>query len=191
MVRGSSPSRGRARIAAWAAVAVLMTGSAAACGDDSGGGGDSPPPTPSKEQTTSAPAPDPTSSAPAAGGAPKDAAKAEKEIKKNWEDFFDPKVKLKDKPALLENGDKMSEVIEGFSGDERGQQVTAEVVDVEFTSPEEAKITYALALKGATVLPKADGVAVLQDGTWKVSVKTLCGLIAMSGDTSPGPGCST
>ena len=44
---------------------------------------------------------------------------------------------------------------------------------------------------GATALPNASGTAVEQDGTWKVSVNTLCALVALSGDASqsPGSGC--
>ena len=65
----------------------------------------------------------------------------------------------------------------------------ATVDKVEFTSSTEANVTYTLTLKGATVMPNAAGTAVEQDDTWKVSVKTLCGLVGLSGNASPGPGC--
>lgn len=189
MVLGSSPRRGtqdgrkRARRgAALAAAAALLIGPAAvACGDDSGGGDGGTPPEPSMAKTTG-PAKD-------SATAPADPAAAEKEVRENWEKFFDPKVSLKDKEAVLENGAKMRAVLAGFSGDERGKQVAAEVGEVEFTSAKEADVTYALTLKGATALPDASGTAVHQDDTWKVSVKTLCALVKMSGNASPGPGC--
>jgi len=181
--RGHRPGRGRTgRATALAAVAVLFLGpTLAGCSDDSGGA-DTAPSAPSAETSTSA-APSPT--------APDDPAAAEKEVKQNWEKFFDPAVSLKDKQALLENGDKMSKVVQSFSGDKRGQQVQAQVSKVEFTSPTEAEVTYALTLKGATVLPDASGTAVEQDGTWKVSDSTLCALVALSGDgsSSAPPGC--
>ncbi|MGA4847978.1 hypothetical protein ACOBQB_17640 [Streptomyces sp. G5(2025)] len=180
MVLGSNPRRG----AALAAAAALLIGPAAvACGDDSGGGGGGTPPEPSVEKTTE-PAKDT-----ATATAPADPAAAEKEVRENWEKFFDPKVSLKDKEAVLENGAKMRAVLEGFSGDERGKQVAAKVGEVEFTSAKEADVTYALTLKGATALPDASGTAVNQDDTWKVSVKTLCALVKLSGNASPGPGC--
>ncbi|MFC7306963.1 hypothetical protein ACFQVC_22365 [Streptomyces monticola] len=184
MVLGSGGNRrGRTRIAAWAAAAVLVTGAAATgCGDDSGGGDGTPPPRPTAEKTASAPA-DPSPSS------PRDAGAAEKEIKENWEKFFDPRVEMKDKEALLENGTEMRAVLKSFSGDERGEQVTAKVSKVEFTSADEADVTYSLSLKEATVMPSASGVAVEQDGDWKVSVKTLCSLVQLSGNESPGPGC--
>ncbi|ATL26665.1 hypothetical protein KY5_1647c [Streptomyces formicae] len=188
MVLGSSPrrgtdrGRGRARSAASAAATVLLIASAAvACGDDSGGGDGSDPPEPSVEKTTGAPR--------ESASAPADTAAAEKEVRANWEKFFDPEVSMKDKETVLENGSKMRDVLEGFSGDRRGKEVAAEVGKVEFTSPKAADVTYALTLKGATALPTASGTAVRQDDTWKVSVKTLCALVKLSGNASPGPGC--
>lgn len=83
----------------------------------------------------------------------------------------------------------MAPVLQAFSGDERGGQVQAEVTKVEFTSATEADVTYTLTLKGATVMPNAKGTAVEQDDVWKVSVKTLCGLVGLSGNASPLPGC--
>ena len=150
----------------------------AACGDD-GGGNESTPPAPSVETTTAQPTPT----------TPGDPAAAEKQIRTNWQKFFDPAVPLKDKAALLENGDKLGPLLERFSNDPRGGQVQAVVGKVEFTSPTEANVTYALTLKGATVLPGATGTAVLQDDTWKVSLKTLCGLVGMDGNATPAPGC--
>lgn len=190
--RGSDHRRGRVRSAALAAAAVLLVAPAAvACGDDSGGGGDSDPPKPSVEKPTSPDEPsqdepdEPTGDA----TAPEDPAAAEKQVKENFEKFFDPAVSLKDKEAVLEDGPKMRGVLKSFSGDERGKQVSADVNKVEFGSATEADVTYALTLKGATALPDASGTSVNQDGTWKVSVKTLCALVKMSGNESPGPGC--
>ncbi|CAM5712685.1 hypothetical protein SALBM135S_02206 [Streptomyces alboniger] len=187
MVLGSSRPRrrthvrrGRGAVLAVAAV-LLAVPAAAACGDDSGGGEGDPPPEPSVT----------ASAEPTEGGAtaPADPAAAENEVTENWEKFFDPEVSLKEKEAVLEDGARMRAVLEGFSGDERGEQVAAEVGEVEFTSAEEADVTYALTLKGATALPDAAGTSVEQDGTWKVSVKTLCALVKLSGNASPGPGC--
>lgn len=183
--RGSDLRRGRVRSAALTAAAVLLVAPAAvACGDDSGGGGDSDPPEPSA-QTSSR---DASSEAPA-NDEPADPAAAEKQVKENFEKFFDPAVPLKEKEAVLENGAKMRGVLESFNGDERGKQVSADVNKVEFSSATEADVTYALTLKGATALPDASGTSVNEDDTWKVSVKTLCALVKLSGNESPGPGC--
>lgn len=187
--RGSDLRRGRVRRAVPAAAAVLVIAStAAACGDDSGGD-DSAPPRPTAETSSQQPADDTSKSAAPGGPEPADPAAAEKEVRRNFEKFFDPATSLRDKEAVLENGPRMRAVLQGFSGDERGKQVGAEVGEVDFTSAAEADVTYALTLKGATALPGAGGTAVNQDGTWKVSVKTLCALVKLSGDASPGPGC--
>lgn len=182
--RDSDVRRGRVRSAALAAVAVLLIAPAAtACGDDSGGGGDKTPPSPSVEKSSQRQVPEEDATAPA------DPAAAKKEVKENWEKFFDPATSLRDKEAVLENGSKMRKVLESFSGDERGRQVGTKVSKVEFTSGTEADVTYALSLKGATVLPRSSGKSVKQDGAWKVSVASLCSLVKLSGNASPGPGC--
>ena len=179
--RGRGP-RAAGRGTAFAAALVLILAPAlAACSDDSGGGSASTPPTPSVEKTTT--------SAPAT--APADPAAAKQEISKNWQTFFDPKTSLADKQKVLENGDEMAPVLKAFSGDKRGGQVQAKVQKIEFTKADEATVTYALTLNGATALPNASGTSVEQDGTWKVSVNTLCALVQLSGDASgsPAPGC--
>lgn len=183
MVLGSDRTWGNGSRGLVAAVFVLAA-SLTACSDDSGGGGDSPPPSPVPETTTSAPA------SPSASG-PADEAAAEKEVKENWQKFFDPKTSTKEKQAVLENGDNMGPVLAAFSGDDRGGQVKAEVTKVEFTAPTDATVTYTLLLNGATALPDASGTAVEQDGTWKVSVTTLCALVQLSGNATASalPGC--
>ncbi|MER5945851.1 hypothetical protein ABT127_07295 [Streptomyces sp. NPDC001904] len=132
----------------------------------------------------------PTTRQPSASAtAPADPAAAERQIKANWKKFFDPDVPLDQKAELLENGSVMQKVLESFNGDKRGGRVQAEVTKVAFTSPTSADVTYSLALKGATMLPDAKGVSVEQDGVWKVSVRTLCALVRLSGRASPAPGC--
>lgn len=175
---GNRIRTGRGRGAALTLASALVLGPAlAACSDDSGGG-ETNPPTPSS--------PAPSSAAPSA---PKDEAAAEREIRTNWKKFFDPAVPVQEKEAVLENGSEMRQVLDGFSGDKRGGQVATDVDAIAFTSPTAADVTYSLSLKGATVLPGAKGTSVEQHGTWKVSVKTLCALVQLSGDASPGPGC--
>ncbi|MFJ7076755.1 hypothetical protein [Streptomyces sp. NPDC098781] len=175
--RGAHRRRGTTVLAA--ALLLCLAPALVACSDDEGGGGNETPPSPSVERTEQSP--DAT--------APADAEAAESEIERNWQKFFDPKTTMEDKQTVLENGERMAPVLQAFSGDERGGQVQARVSEVEFTSPTEADVTYDLTLKGATALPNASGTAVEQDGTWKVSAKTLCALVQLSGNGSPIPGC--
>jgi hypothetical protein len=160
-------------------LALLLVPALAGCGDASGGAEESPPPVPSAEPATTA------------ATAPADPSAARTEIARNWERFFDPASTPKEKQAVLEDGDTMGPVLRSFGGDARGGQVRAEVTDVRFTGAERATVSYALLLKGATALPDATGTAVEQDGTWKMTVATLCALVELSGDASrsPAAGC--
>ncbi|MFG2513518.1 hypothetical protein [Streptomyces sp. NPDC048584] len=193
MVLGSGIGRGSTRTdrhrpraagrgtALAAALFLVLAPGLAACGDGGGyGGGDGGNTTPTAEHTTNEP-----------GSAPADRAAAEKEIRQNWEKFFDPATPVDEKKKLLQNGELLGPVLEVFSGDNRAGQVKAEVTEIAFTSPTEADVTFTLTLRGATALPDASGVAVDDDGTWKVSVKSLCALVQLSGDESPPdiPGC--
>jgi len=189
MVLGSDLRRGNARrgTAITAALLLFLGPALAACSDDDGGGGDATTSTPSVSTPTSAEATE--TSAEPTGDGPADPVAAEKEIRQNWVKFFDPAVSLKDKQAVLENGDKLGLLLQAFSGDQRGGQVEAKVDEVEFTSPTAANVSYALLLEGATALPNASGTAVEQDGTWKVTINTLCALVGLSGNASTAPGC--
>ncbi|MFJ8635250.1 hypothetical protein [Streptomyces sp. NPDC093568] len=177
-LRRRGAHRGRGALLAAALLLTLAPG-LVACSDDEGGGGDESPPAPTVERSGQSPS----------ATAPADLGAAETEIKQNWQKFFDPKTSLEDKQTVLENGERMAPVLQAFSGDERGGQVQAQVSKIEFTSPTEANVTYDLTLKGATALPNASGTTVEQDGTWKVSAKTLCALVQLSGNGSPVPGC--
>jgi len=148
------------------------------------------PSTPSPATTTSPTSPtSPTGTGTATGSAPADPAAATAEIKHNWEAFFDPKTSIADKEKYLQNGQALAPLLQGFAADPRVGQVSATVSNVTFTSPTTATVTYALSLQGTVVEPNATGKAVLQDGTWKVADSTLCGLVALTGNTQL-PGCS-
>lgn len=177
-------------VAAGLAAAALLT--ASACG-----GGSKPPSsaTTTPPAATSSPSSSPSSSPPpsptetATASAPADAAAATAQIKENWQKFFDPKTPIADKEKYLENGQVLAPLLQGFAADPRVGQVSSTVSNVTFTSPTTATVTYSLSLQGNVVEPNATGKAVLQDGTWKVADTTLCGLLALTGNTKL-PGCS-
>ncbi|MFJ8661795.1 hypothetical protein [Streptomyces sp. NPDC093795] len=174
----------RPRLAALAAAALLLLAPAvASCADDGEGR--------SADLETSAP-PGMTAEAPSeAPGTsdadePDDPAAAEAEITENWTKFFDPKTPVADKAKLLEDGERMREVLGAFAGDRNAAMTSAKVKGVDFTSATGADVTYDLLVGGAPALPDARGTSVLEDDTWKVSVKTLCGLVELSGVTVQG-----
>ncbi|MEU9858665.1 hypothetical protein [Streptomyces sp. NPDC047974] len=172
----------RRRAAALAAAAVLLlTPAVAACSDDE--------PATGNQVTTTAP-PGMTAQPPGAEepGAeePDDPAAAKEEITRNWAAFFDADTPADERAELLENGEEMEAVLDAFAGNPQAAMTAAEVTGVAFTSATGADVTYDLLVGGNPVVPGAHGTAVLQDGTWKVSVKTLCGLVQLSGVTVEG-----
>ncbi|MEU4346588.1 hypothetical protein [Streptomyces sp. NPDC023838] len=167
----------RVRPAAWAAAAVLvLCPAAAACSDSGGGAGKSPSPT--ATAPANSPAPD----------RPADPAAAKAQITKNWTTFFDPRASTDAKVKVLENGEALRPLLAAFGDDKNAAQSSAQVTAVDFTSPTEAAVTYDLLVGGSPALPGAKGTAVYQDQTWKVSVRTLCALVRLSGNAA-APGC--
>ncbi|WP_380280978.1 hypothetical protein [Kitasatospora purpeofusca] len=194
---------------AGALLALLLVGTVAACGSGksaSSTASPSPPaataPTGTATTTTTTTTTATTTTATATGTetgtpspgatAPADPAAATTQITANWQKFFDPTTPIPEKAALLQNGDVLLPVLQGFTQDPRVGQVKATVTDVAFTSPTEATVTYELSLQGAVVEPAATGQAVLDNGTWKVSRATLCGLLVQAAGATgtPIPGCS-
>jgi hypothetical protein len=61
-------------------------------------------------------------------------------------------------------------------------------------SATQAKVTYSILVGGQPALANQSGVAVYQDGTWKVGLASFCGLLALEngGKTSSLPAaCQT
>jgi hypothetical protein len=152
----------------------------------------SPTPTPTAAASpspTASESPSPTASP--TGSAPADVTAATQQVTQNWQSFFSPATPISAKAALLQNGQQLTPLLQSFANDPRVGQISAQVTNVQFTSATTATVTYNLTLQGQTVQPNATGQAVLENGTWKVSQSTLCGLITLSGATPTAvPGCS-
>ncbi|MFG3052093.1 hypothetical protein ACGFZP_14220 [Kitasatospora sp. NPDC048239] len=200
--RGTRHGGGLVRRSASVLLVVLLAGAAAGCGSSGSGSTATSSALASAAASVSAAvsslasaaasaAASGTASASATGTAPADPAAAKAEVTANWEKFFDPATPIADKAKLLQNGDVLLPVLQGFSQDPRIGQVQAKVTDVAFTSATQATVTYSLSLQGAVVEPAASGQAVLENGTWKVARSTLCGLLTQAGGAggTPIPGC--
>ena len=88
------------------------------------------------------------------------------------------------KASLLEDGEKFTSVMESTA--KAGANASATVQSVTITSPTEATVHYSVLLSGSPVLTGQKGTAVDQDGTWKVSTASFCGLAALeSGGKAP------
>jgi hypothetical protein len=131
-----------------------------------------------------------TSSAPAASApAASSSANAESQIKANWIAFFSPKTPVAKRISLLQDGQQFAPIIQSQASSGLASQVSAEVSKVTLVSPTQATVTYSILEGGKPVLSNQTGVAVYQDGTWKVGVASFCGLLALEngGKTSSLP----
>ena len=110
-------------------------------------------------------------------------------IAANWEAFFSPSETIQQREALLENGATYEQALIQRSQDPRQATAKAKVKAVELTPPDRATVTYDVYLGDTLALPDAQGFAVLQDGVWKVSGESFCGLMTLA-STDPVPGCT-
>ncbi|HET7311548.1 MAG TPA: hypothetical protein VFJ17_09505 [Mycobacteriales bacterium] len=158
------------------ALAALAAGCGGSSSSPTANGGSTPPSTASVSPTATAPA---------------DEAAAKAEIKANWTKFYAYKTTPAQAAALLEDGDQMAGAL-AFARQEQAQthiKQNVKVSVITFTDATHANVTYAL-LNGSTpLLPNASGVAVLVDGSWKVSKTSFCTLVQLGANGKTVPGC--
>ena len=157
-------------------LAGALTAGIAACGSSSPSSG------PSSSPSTSAPAT--TASAPASGSAATVAA-----ITANWETFFNAKTPTAKRVALLQDGTAFEPIIRAQAGSGLASTASAKVTKVTVESATQAQVAYNILIGGQTALSNQKGVAIYQNGTWKVGLASFCGLLALenNGSTSKLP----
>ena len=105
----------------------------------------------------------------------------------NWTKFFNAKTPTPQRIALLENGPKFAPVIREQAGSTLARLATAKVTHVTLTGTNQAAVTYSILVGGKTGLGGQPGVAVYQDGVWKVGDTSFCGLLKLeNGNSSKG-----
>jgi type II secretory pathway component HofQ len=149
------------------------------------GGSSSPnsPGTPTAATDTTPPA--------AAATAPADTTTATAEVKANWTKFFNYRTPRVQQLALLESGDQLGPAVKFAAKLQAKQSLkqNVKVAKVAFTTPTQASVSYALYNGTTALLNAASGVAVLVDGTWKVSETTFCTLVQLGNASKPVPSC--
>ncbi len=172
------------RVLAPVLLACALGTGLAACGSSgpSSTAGSPAPPASTAPSTAASPSPS-VSAAPAAGAAAKDAVAA------NWTAFFDAKTPVAKRVSLLQDGSQFASIISAQAGSGLASAASAKVTKVTLVSATQASVTYSILVGGQTALPHQAGVAVYQDGTWKVGVASFCGLLTLenSGKTSSLP----
>lgn len=144
------------------------------------GGSSSSPSTPSATPTTSSASPSTSSSTPTTSSSePASGPAAVQAIEANWAKFFNAKTPIPQRIALLENGQQFADVIHAQAGSTLARLATAKVTHVTLTGTSQAAVTYSILVGGKTGLGGQVGVAVYQDGVWKVGDTSFCGLLKL------------
>jgi hypothetical protein len=148
--------------AALAATGCLIL---AACGGGAGSHSHSP----AAKRTASSPAAEPASG-PAAVAA----------ITANWKTFFNGKAPIPVRLGLLQDESQVAAFVYAQAKTSFGATATgstATISSVTITSPSQATVDYEVLLLGTPLLKNQRGIAVYEDGTWKVGIASFCGLV--------------
>ena len=143
----------------------------------------------SSSGASSSPSSAPSSSAPASSASPASSSGAASTIAANWATFFNAKTPVAKRVSLLQDGQTFQSIIKSQAGSGLAASATAKVTKVTMVSSSQAKVTYSILIGGQSALANQAGVAVFQDGTWKVGLASFCGLLALEngGKTSGLP----
>jgi hypothetical protein len=132
----------------------------------------------SSSGASSSPSSAPSASAPASSASPASSSGAASTIAANWATFFSAKTPVAKRVSLLQDGQTFQSIIRSQAGSGLAASATAKVTKVTMVSSTQAKVTYSILIGGQSALANQAGVAVLQDGTWKVGLASFCGLLA-------------
>jgi hypothetical protein len=160
------------RVMSAPALGLALVAAVAACSSSSTSSVSPPPPT------------HPASSAPASSG-------ATALITANWQAFFNGKTSAGKRITLLQNGQTYATVIDAQSSSGLASSASAKVTKVTVTSPTQAKVTYNVLLGTTPALTNQSGVAVYQNGTWRVGDASFCGLLALENGGKAPSVCSS
>ena len=170
------------RVLAAPALGLVLAAAISACSGSSSSSSSPPPASPSAATSSAAPSP---SSGTGAGNSSATTAT----IKANWEKFFSGKTPNAERVSLLQNGSAFAQAISGMSA--LGTSASAKVSNVQLTSSKQAMVTYTVYLGSTAALPNAKGVAVLENGTWKVSDASFCELLTLQNGGKAPSVCSS
>jgi hypothetical protein len=110
-------------------------------------------------------------------------------IKANWIAFFASSTPTAKRVSLLQNGSQFESVISAQSKSSLASGAASTVSAVSGVTSSQATVKYAITISGTTALPDQTGVAVYQDGTWKVGDKSFCSLLVLELGKSVPPAC--
>ncbi len=137
--------------------------------------------------TSGAASAQPASPAPAAttafSGGTGSAATAQ--IKTDWQEFFSVKTPVATRISLLQNGSVFASILRSQASSPLAASAASTVSAVTVESPAQARVTYSILLHGTPALKNEPGVAVHQNGTWKVGDQSFCALLILESSKAP------
>ena len=115
------------------------------------------------------------------------------EITANWIAFFNPKTPMAKRISLIQNGQAFASAIQSSARFPGASSASAKVTKVTLTSATHASVIYSILLLGQPVpgLTNTKGVAVLQNGTWKVGDASFCVLLTLENGNTPPAVCKS
>lgn len=189
------------RLISIAASALLPAVSIAACSSSGGG----PPPSVSHDASSSAsvrttassgtrgaasarPASPTSAAAPSSSGT---GSAATAQIKADWQEFFSAKTPVATRISLLQNGSAFASILRSQASSPLAASAASSVSAVKVESPAQASVTYSILLHGTPALKNEPGVAVHQDGTWKVGDQSFCALLILESSGKAPAACAS
>lgn len=106
-------------------------------------------------------------------------------ISSNWTEFFNGQTSAANKIDLLQNGSTFRSIVNNQASSGLAQSARAKVAAVSDVTTASANVHYAIYLGSTPTLPSVFGVAVKQNGTWKVSDASFCQLLNLEGLRTP------
>ena len=114
---------------------------------------------------------------------------AQQQIRQTWTSFFSGKTAPEDKLKLLQNGERFSSLVKVADANPLAKQTSATVSKVTLQGPSKASVVYTVDIAGKPVLKNRTGVAVKENGVWKVGDQSFCALVSLEGTkTAACPG---
>jgi hypothetical protein len=91
--------------------------------------------------------------------------------------------------TLVQDGSQFATVLKAQASSAQSEAAGASVQKVTLTSATQAAVGYTILISGSPVLAGQKGTAVLESGTWKVSLTSFCGLLALQNGGKAVAGC--
>jgi hypothetical protein len=129
--------------------------------------------------SSSPPKTSPTSSPTATSTTSPGSSSADSAIKTNWVAFFSSSTPVSQRVALLQDGSQFASLISAQAKSSLASSASATVSSVSGVTATQATVHYSINVAGTPALANKEGVAVYQDGTWKVGLASFCGLLEL------------